>query len=58
MKQFFTSKRNILNLIAVVIGMSQYLADVEYIDPKIGALIVFGLNLVLGTFFPSGVERK
>ena len=54
MKQFFASKRNILNLIAVIIGMAQYLADTEFIDPKIGALIVFSLNMVLGTFWPTG----
>jgi len=57
-KQFFASKRNILNLFAVLIGIFQYSTDTQLIDPKTGALIVFILNIVLGTFFPSEPVKK
>ncbi len=57
-QQFFASKRNILNLFAVLIGIFQYVTDTQLIDPKTGALIVFILNIVLGTFFPSEPAKK
>lgn len=57
-QQFFASKRNILNLFAVLIGIFQYATNTQYIDPKTGALIVFILNIVLGTFFPSEPVKK
>ena len=58
LQQFFASKRNILNLLAVLIGIFQYVSDTQLIDPKTGALIVFILNIVLGTFFPSTPVNK
>ena len=57
-KQFFASKRNILNLFAVLIAIFQYATNTQWIDPKTGALVVFILNIILGTFFPSEPARK
>ena len=62
MKEFFTnffsSKRNILNLIALIVMVVQYLADTQWIPVDVGALIIFVLNMILGTWFPSGRARK
>lgn len=54
----FASKRNWVNLIAMLVMLVQYLADQAWIPVKEGALAVFVLNLILGTWFSASKSVK